>query len=65
MKTPLTVASAWNLLAKIHPEDSYLTQIAVIFEPLKKQMYIVFAEPGIHAHSSARMTVDIEDLFSE
>jgi hypothetical protein len=65
VKTPLTVASAWNLLSEIHPDDSYLTQIAVVFEPSKKQLHIAFAEPGTHAHACHRVTVDIDDLFSE
>jgi len=63
-KVPLTVASAWDLLAEIHPEDSYLTQIAVVFEPSKKQIHIAFAEPGKHAHSCQRLTVTIGDLLS-
>ncbi len=65
LKTPLTIESAWILLGEIHPHDSYLTQHAVIFEPLKKRIHIAFAEQGIHAHSCDRVTVDIDDLLPQ
>lgn len=65
MQAPLTVESAWGLLGEIHAGDSHLTQIAVVFEPARKRMHIALAESGVHAHSCNRVTVDIEDLFSE
>ncbi len=65
MRAPLTVESAWDLLGAIQPGELYLTQIAVIFEPSKKLMHVAFAEAGVHAHSCRRVTIDIENLFSQ
>jgi hypothetical protein len=64
-RSPLTVESAWNLLSNIQPEDSYLTQIAVVFEPSKMRMHIAFAEPGKHAHLCRREILNIEALLSD
>jgi hypothetical protein len=61
-KSPLTVESAWQLLRDVRNGGDFLTEIAVIFEPVDKLMHVAFAESGINAHECNRVTLDIGAL---
>ncbi|MFC2088166.1 hypothetical protein ACFLSX_01060 [Calditrichota bacterium] len=61
-KPPLSVDTAWRLLSLVRNGGDFLTEIAVVFEPEKKQMHVALAEPGIHAHECTIVILDIESL---
>jgi hypothetical protein len=60
---PFTIDSAWQLLSEARIGGDFLTEIAVVFEPVKKRMHVAFAEPGTNAHECNRITLNIEELI--
>jgi hypothetical protein len=60
----LTVDQAWNLLAQVPAGDGQIIQIAVVFEPDEMLMHVAFGEPGTHATSCRRITLNIEELLN-
>lgn len=61
---PLTVDSAWNLLASVQLGGDFLTEIAVVFEPEKRLMHVALAQPGLNAHDCQRVTLNIPEMVA-
>ncbi|MFC1483660.1 C45 family autoproteolytic acyltransferase/hydrolase [Candidatus Neomarinimicrobiota bacterium] len=61
--TPLTFEKAWELLGEVPQGGNLLIQHAVVFEPDNMLMHVGFAEPGTHATSGTRITVDVAALL--
>jgi hypothetical protein len=60
---PLSVDYAWELLSEV-PQVALLIQVAVVFEPDRMLMHVGFAEPGTHATSGTRITIDVAALLN-
>jgi hypothetical protein len=60
---PLTVEKAWEILGQVPAGGDQIIQHAVVFEPDEMRMHVAFAEPGTHATSCRRITIDVEELL--
>jgi len=62
---PLTINKAWSILSQVPSSPDLLIQHSVVFEPDSMLMHVGFAEPGTHATSCQRITIDVGDLLNE
>jgi hypothetical protein len=60
---PLTVDKAWEILGQVPVGGDLIIQHAVVFEPDKMLMHVAFAEPGMHATSGEKVTLDVAQLL--
>jgi len=60
----LTVDKTWDLMGQVPASQDLLINTGVVFEPDSMLMHVAFAEPGTHATSCRRITVDVDELLN-
>ena len=62
-QSPLTIDAVWETLGQVPSSEELIIQYAVVFQPNEMLMHLAFAEPGTHAPSCQRITVDVSQLL--